>query len=342
LGAISTDKHARKAWAKQAPEFIIVDQTKSLLTLRNSFAKEAFSTLDRVFFSLKVHGTSEGRLACVGQRKGIDPNIQNQPKEIRKIFIPDDPTFGFLNIDIIQGENMMTAVLANDLERIARLQTEGYDEHADMAGRALQINVVKGGENGEYRALGKEYNHGKNYGLGWKSALEKIHEAGFLSITAADVKDMDRIWRTELNPGTARWQDRTISIARKQSFLCNPFGRKRWFQNSMYATKSLAFLPASSLADVMLRMMIAHYPRRFEREIQALKLHTVGNLPDGWKMSIQVHDSLVFQGPAKTWRECADVVVAIMTQPWAELNGFQFGASLPKPFVKPAMNRHPF
>ena len=327
-GAISTDKSARRAWGKVATEFLLVDQAKKLLTLRNSFAKEAFSTMDRVFFSLKVHGTSEGRLSCVGSRRGIDPNIQNQPKAIRKIFIPDDPSFGFLNIDIIQGENMITALLAKDTLRLTRLQTEGYDEHADMASRSFNITVVKGGENSEYRAPGKTVNHGMNYGLGPKTALEYIHEAGFSSITLADVQRMIHIWKVALNPQTAAWQERTTSLARKQGFLANVFGRKRWFQSGAYATKSLAFLPASTLADVVLRMMIALYPGRFEREITALRLSTTGILPDGWKMCIQVHDSLVFQGPAESWQDCADVVESVMTQPWAELGGFRFGVDI--------------
>ena len=327
-GQIATDKGARASWITNAPELRVLDEIKKTTTLLDTFAKSTLTDIDRVYFSLKVHGTSEGRLACSGQRKGIDPNIQNQPKEIRKLFIPDDPSFCFIDADIIQGENMLTAYLAHDTERLARLRRPDYNEHEDMATRAFGVPVHKNGENSHLYRPGKVVNHGRNYGLGWKKTLRYLHDEGYFSITAQDVKRMISIWSHELNPKTAQWQQRTIALAERQGFLTNPFGRKRWFTMARAATKALAFLPASTLADIVLRIMIALYPQRFPEQLDHLQLAATCQLPPDWRLSIQVHDSLVFQGPDESKDELIACITPVITQPWKELEGFRLGVDI--------------
>ena len=134
---------------------------------------------------------------------------------------------------------------------------------------------------------------------------------------------MMNIWKKE-NARTAAWQQETINLAQKQSYLENPFGRRRWFQGRDFATKALAFLPASTLADMVLRMMIAHYPSRFETEIMAMQLAVVADLCPDWRMALQVHDDIVCIGPDETHLEQAQRSRSIMTMPWRELDGFAF------------------
>ena len=323
-GSSKTDKSARKVWARKDKAFLVMDELKKASTLKASFAKEGLLSTPRVYFSLKVHGTSEGRLSSSGARKGLDPNIQNQPKIIRKMFVPDDPSFGFLNLDIIQGENMLTAFLAKDIERLRRLRTPGYDEHSHLASLSFGLEVSKDNENARFRKPGKVINHGMNYGLGERKALEYVHAEGFTSLELRDVRKMREAWAS-MNVRTAEWQKEVVALVKRQSFLANPFGRKRWFQGRNYATKSLAFLPASTLADVVLRMMIALHANQFMDNIKALGLGVYGELPEGWRLSVQVHDSLVLQGPDESWKECAAFVERVMIQPWHELDGFQMG-----------------
>jgi DNA polymerase I-like protein with 3'-5' exonuclease and polymerase domains len=330
-GNVTADKNARKVWGREHTEFTIVDQLKKSVTLRNGFVRAEMLEVDRVYFNLLVHGTAEGRLSSSGRRPGIDPNIQNQPTVIRPIYIPDSPGFGILDIDISQGENMLTAWLAKDYERLERLRTPGYDEHAALATMCFGKPVTKSNENSYLRKPAKVINHGKNYGMGWEHMQTNLALEGFF-YSAKDVKEMNEIW-AKLNPGTARWQKETVELAKQQGYLVNPFGRKRFFQTRDYATKALAFLPASTLADVVLRMMIAHFPAGvdelskpiFQRAIHKLGLAVIGELVPGWRMMIQVHDSLVFCGPHETHMEQARRSKAIMTQSWKELNGFSLG-----------------
>jgi len=317
-GNSSGDKRARRIWGREHTEFTIVDTLKKLVTQRNGFAKEALQGLDRVHFRLAVTGTSEGRLSC----SGVYPanlNLQNQPKAIRKIFIPDQEGYGILSHDIVQGENMLTAWLAKDWERWERLNTPGFDEHSYMASRFFNTTV---GAEDPLRKPGKVINHGRNYGLGERKTQDYLAAEGF-SFSIHDIREMIEIWKKE-NRRTAEWQQETVRLAQKQSYLDNPFGRRRWFQGRDFATKALAFLPASTLADMVLRMMIAHYPSRFGTEIFALGISVVADLVPAWRMALQVHDDLVFIGPDETHQEMARRTIGVMTQEWKELDGFHF------------------
>ena len=335
-GKETTDKNARRAWGREHIEFTIVDRLKHLATRRNSFAKPGLLNMDRVFFNLLVHGTAEGRLSSSGRYGG--PNIQNQPKDIRAIFIPDYPGWGILSADLAQAENMLTAWLAKDHERMERLQTSGFDEHAYMAGFFFgkpYEDCKKGGPLAVLRNAGKIVNHGRNYGMGPRKLLEKLYEEGMFQYTESDVKEMIEIWKRE-NRRTAEWQQETIETAKRQGYVVNPFGRKRWLQSSRdYATKALAFGPASTVADMVLRMMIAVSVGAPEptggvcrRAANELGIRVTYEIPEPWALRIQVHDELVAIGPDENHREVASGFRAVMTQPWAELDGFSLGAEV--------------
>lgn len=344
----TTGKRARKIWAKDHPEFATLGALKEQVTLKTNFAKDSLLTEPRMMFNLKVTGTSEGRLSSVGQRKGVDLNIQNQPASFRKIYVPDKPGWSFINLDIVQGENWLTAWIAKDWNRWERLQQPGYDEHAELASRIFNKSVTKEATKASHwkklhrdwtdkqceaealhfdalRQIGKKIGHGRNYGMGVKKQLEELVQAGYEMYTEADVKEFIAIWRS-MNARTSEWQGETIALASQQGYLRNAFGRARWFTSRSIATECLAFLPASTLADTVLRMMIAHYPDNplIYPSIVANNLEVYEPLVPEWVMSIQVHDSLVHQGPDEGWREQASRSKRIMEQPWKELDGFHF------------------
>lgn len=344
-GNVTTGKKARSQWTTAGhSEFAILGALKQKITLRNNFAKDKLLGQERMYFNLKVHGTSEGRLASNGQRKGIDLNIQNQPKNFRLIYIPDHPDWGILDLDIVQGENMLTTWIAKDWERWERINAKGYDEHADLASKIFNCSVTKAHSSKEFwiaqgltieesegkanyfdvlRQVGKKINHGRNYGMGARKQREELLTMGF-DYSEKDVKEFIAIWQ-QLNKGTADWQRRTIAEATQKGYLINPFGRKMWFQHRDMA-KALAFLPASTLADMVLRMMIAHFPshERCKEPIFNLKLHTFMELVPLWRMCAQVHDSIVLMGPDSSHREQFERSHSIMTMPWSELDGFKF------------------
>lgn len=319
-GNLTTGKNARKSWSRQHPEFVLVDQVKKRATLRSNFAKESLLNYDRIYFQLLVHGTSEGRLSCRGLRPGIDPNIQNQPKSIRGIYVPDHSDWGFVEADWSQGENWLTAYIAGDQERLRRLAIPGYDEHSDLASRCFGVEVTKYNENKHLRDPGKVMIHGKNYGMGVEHMQENLALEGF-NFSLAEVRAMNEEWK-KMNPGTAEWQKRTANEGQAKGFLVNAFGRKRWFSSRRDVNKMLAFLPASTLADMMLRVLIALNPTDYTNEISELGIEMIANLPPQWFLAWTVHDSFILTGPWKYHLEAARQLQAVMHQPWRELDGF--------------------
>ena len=322
----TTGKKARKIWAKDHPEFTVLGGLKKQVTLRQNFAKDSLLLQERMLFNLWVHGTAEGRLSSSGKRKGIDLNIQNQPGEFKIIYIPDQEDWGFISLDIVQGENMLTTWLAKDWVRWERLQDPAYNEHADLASRIFNRVVRKGvAEDKPFYDVGKIFNLSKNYGAGARKQKEILAEHGYDHYTNDDLKEFNGIWE-QMNPGTSAWQKATIEEGTKRGCLTNPFGRMRWFSSRDSAAKMLAFLPASSLADMVLRMMIAHFPEdpRCSQAIQRMGLQVYSSMVEDWIMAIQVHDELVHQGPWGDHQEQARRTNAIMTQEFRELPGFQF------------------
>lgn len=328
----SADKLTRKMWGRTAPEFRILDALKKLGTERSNFAKPEMEEQKRLYFNLLVHGTSEGRFSSSGQRDGIDPNIQNQPDSIRKIYIPDRDNYSFIELDYAGGENWLTAWLAQDRVRLQRLAQPGYSEHLELAKVIFNLpstiskKQAQDWEGKDLYDIAKHINHGSNYGMTHVKLQEYCDGEGYY-FTEKQCRDFIQAGK-ELNPGTAEWQVETINRAKADGFLRNAFGRIRWFSSRNTATQALAFLPASTLADIIIRAMIAHYPARFAKECQALGLQVVGECVDGWDINIQIHDSLVLQGPDSLWQQQMDRTRAIMQQPWAELDGFSLSVGL--------------
>jgi uracil-DNA glycosylase family 4 len=320
--ALTADKNARKIWARERAEFMIVDQLKQLVTLKNNFAKESLLKTDRMYYNILVHGTGEGRLSSTGKRRGIDLNVQNIPESMKKIFIPDREDWCFLDFDIGQGENKLTAWFAQDWDRLARLADPAYDEHSETASACFEVEVTKTNENKHLRKAGKIINHMLNYGAGFRKLQDVLAVQGF-NISAAEAKQHIEAWRN-LNATTYEWQRRTIKQVEQRGYLENPFGRRRWFQTTDLGPKALAFLPASTLADCVLRMMIAMHAERYGEHITALGLQASMNFPEPWRMVTQIHDSIVATGPQSNWQTVAGAMRAVMEQPWKELGGFAF------------------
>lgn len=326
-GNKSADKGVRKVWSKKHTEFLTVNDLKVKKTMLSSFTKEKLKELHRVFYDIKVHGTKEGRFSCAGRRKGLDLNLQQMPKEARTLFMPDHPDWGHLQADWKSGENMLTAHLANDLDRLTRLRQPGYNEHIDLAQRMFDRTITKSKGDETFYKAGKKVNHGRNYGMGPIKLQESLLEETGTLFPLKEVKGFIEEWK-RMNPGTAAWQEATIKLAEQQGYLTNPFGRKLWFTSRDYATKALAFLPASSLADIMIRSLIALHGDRFSDELIALKVQRTTIIPAPWRLLIPIHDSFVLQGPGSNYHQVGEQLRVVMTQPWQQLDGFSLDIEL--------------
>ena len=154
------------------------------------------------------------------------------------------------------------------------VSTDGYNIY-------YTSNAFNNVETLTYIITDKEYKvykgifHGTNYGMG----------VGKLALTARISESLAKElmdYYFHLNPEVKKWQQRIAKDVSTKGWIQNIFGRRAWFLNKNDVTllnKAYAFIPQSSIADVINRATVDCYEKYSDR-IDIL---------------MQVHDSLVFQ-----------------------------------------------
>lgn len=216
--------------------------------------------------------TESGRLSSSQDEFGIGANMQNIPKHIRDIFIPDEGKC-FIIADLSQAEARVVAWLAKD-DNLKSVFLKGGDVHTSMA--SLVFDVLPSKVKKKQRNLAKKLRHAKNYGM---SANAFAKEAGItLKDAKAIFREDDRLFpnvKGVFHTGVQRdlLNNRT---------LITPYGRKRTFLNrhgKQLLDEAYSYKPQGAVADYtnsgLLRLDYA--------------------LPEGAEVLIQVHDEIVSQ-----------------------------------------------
>jgi DNA polymerase-1 len=282
-----------------------------------SFAKEERKGTERIHPEFNVHGTSSGRLSSSGGEAG---NFQNQPELARYMYVPSEPDWEIAEVDYSNIENRLTALLAGDTYRLKRYDDPKHSDYKLLASRAFEIpydEVEKDNDREAPYGKAKAIVLGTNYGLG------ALKTANMYDMDLEETKDLMVAWKKEI-AFTVDWQRDITRQARDQGWLCNAFGRKRWFWTQSYYTQALSFLPQSTAADVIYRAMIGLLYERIgmtkEQAEKVVKLAIA--LPHPARILLQVHDALVIEYPKAMRDEVLGAVKRVMEQPFAELNGY--------------------
>lgn len=321
---LSTDKHSLdKLFTKsKLPKIKVLKEIKAIDELTSNFLSEKNIPKGRGKINphFSPYGTSQGRLSSSG------PNMQNQPKAARYIYVPSNPEWCLIEADFSGGENRLTAWYANDVERMQRLSQPGYNEHKQNAHIFFDIpydEVVKDNDREAPYGRAKALTHGMNYGEG----ARKIAQA--LEMPEKKVKELLLKWRLANQP-TVRWMESTANQAEKDGVLTNIFGRKRWFWSSRLYTESLSMLPQSTLADISYAAMISLMYERINWPAElALKVTDVlAPLPKPARMLLQVHDSILCEAPKELVPEVVRCLKTAMEQPFARMGGFSLSTEI--------------
>jgi DNA polymerase I-like protein with 3'-5' exonuclease and polymerase domains len=162
-----------------------------------------------------------------------------------------------------------------------------------------------------------------NYGLG------AIKTANMYDMDLQEVKDLMFAWKREI-ARTVNWQRDVTAQAKKQGWLGNPFGRKRWFYTEQYYTQALSFLPQSTAADIIYRAMIGLLYERIDlmpEEAQRVAPVYIP-LPQPAQVLLQVHDALIIEYPRIMRDKVLTIVKQVMEQPWPELDGYRIPVNI--------------
>ena len=233
----------------------------------------------------KIHTSFNQTVTATGRLSSSNPNLQNIPirddngKEIRKAFIPDDGC-KFFSADYSQIELRIMAHLSEDPHLIEAF-CNGDDIHAATAAKIYKVDINDVSR--EQRSKAKTANFGIIYGISVFGLAER------LNVERKEAKELiDGYFE---NYGKVKdYMDKSIEVAREKGYIETIFKRKRFLpdiesRNSIvrgYAERNAINAPIQgSAADIIKIAMIRIYNRFMEEGIKS-------------KMILQVHDELNF------------------------------------------------
>ncbi|NDW10830.1 DNA polymerase I [Dysgonomonas sp. 520] len=233
----------------------------------------------------KIHTSYNQTVTSTGRLSSSNPNLQNIPirdeqgKEIRKAFIPDD-NCTFYSADYSQIELRIMAHLSNDPNMLEAFNS-GEDIHAATAAKIYKKPITE--VTSDMRRKAKTANFGIIYGISVFGLAER------LTIPRSEAKELiDGYFETY--PQVKEYMDESIKIAKEKGYVETILGRKRYLPdiNSHnatvrgYAERNAINAPIQGSAADIIKIAMNNIYDRFEKE----------NIKS--KMILQVHDELNF------------------------------------------------
>ena len=233
----------------------------------------------------RIHTSFNQAVTATGRLSSSNPNLQNIPirdedgKEIRKAFIPDDGC-EFFSADYSQIELRIMAHLSQDKNMIDAFLS-GYDIHAATAAKIYKVDIND--VTADMRRKAKTANFGIIYGISVFGLAERMN------VPRQEAKELiDGYFDTY--PQIKEYMDKSIERARANGYIETIFGRKRFLpdinsRNAVvrgYAERNAINAPIQgSAADIIKVAMVKIFQRFQSESIRS-------------KMILQVHDELNF------------------------------------------------
>ena len=247
-------------------------------------------------------------MTATGRLSSSNPNLQNIPvrddngREIRKAFIPDDGEV-FLSADYSQVELRIMAHLSGDENMIGAFLS-GEDIHAATAAKIYGIPL--GEVTKDMRRKAKTANFGIIYGISAFGLAERM------GVDRREAKTLiDDYFKTY--PGIKAFIDRSIDEARQRGYVETVFHRRRYLpdinsRNAVVrgmAERNAVNAPIQGSAADIIKVAMARIHRRLEE----------GGFRA--KMLLQVHDELNFSVPVDELERVREIVVGEMQAAYA-------------------------
>lgn len=251
----------------------------------------------------RIHTSFNQTVTATGRLSSSNPNLQNIPirnedgKEIRKAFIPDDGC-EFFSADYSQIELRIMAHLSGDENMIEAFREE-QDIHAATAAKIYKTDISQ--VTREQRSKAKTANFGIIYGISVFGLAER------LNVDRKEAKELiDGYF--ENYPKVKTYMDESIKVARDKGYIETIFKRKRYLpdinsRNAVvrgYAERNAINAPIQGSAADIIKVAMARIYKRFMEE--GLKS----------KMILQVHDELNFSVLREEKEKVQQIVISEM------------------------------
>ncbi len=258
---------------------------RTYMKLKSTYVEGLLATVDKE--SSKIHSTFMQTIAATGRISSVEPNLQNIPvrlslgRELRKVFVPSDDSFVFLDGDYSQIELRVLAHIAHDKTMIEAFEN-GEDIHRLTASQVFKIPLDE--VTNTQRSNAKAVNFGIVYGI---SSFSLSQDLGIMK------KEADRYIAGyfEKYPQIKEYLDRTIIEAREEGFAKTIFNRRRPipelnasnFNERSFGERVAMNMPIQgSAADIIKIAMINVHRKLKERNFSS-------------RLILQVHDELLLE-----------------------------------------------
>lgn len=237
----------------------------------------------------RVHTSYNQAVAATGRLSSNNPNLQNIPirtergREVRKAFIARDEDHVILSADYSQIELRLIAEISKD-ENMLDAFVKGLDIHTATAAKVYGVTLDE--VTASQRRNAKAVNFGIIYG---QSAFGLSQSLGIPRREAAEMIEQYFLQY----PGIKDYMANTIAFAKEHGYVETLLKRRRYLRdiNSANATvrgfaeRNAINAPIQGSAADLIKIAMIH----IHQDIQAAGL--MG------KMTMQVHDELVFDVP---------------------------------------------
>jgi DNA polymerase-1 len=283
---ISTAVDVLEALAAQHEAPRLVLEYRQLAKLKSTYVDALPALLNPC--TQRLHTTFDQTGTATGRLSSRNPNLQNIPirtelgREIRAAFIAE-PGHLLLSADYSQIELRLLAHFSQEPLLLQAFQ-RGDDIHTETAARIFGVPPLM--VTPEHRRRAKAVNFGIPYGL---SAFGLAQQLGIEKSDARQYIDA----YFERYRAVRRWLDATLEQARREQKVATLFGRVRPipdinsknFNLRGFAERTAVNTPLQGTAADLIKLAMI----RLDAEMRRRALRS--------RMTLQVHDELVFEAP---------------------------------------------
>ncbi len=296
----STDARVLQAIRHEHPVIERIERWRELTKLESTYLAALPAYADA---RDRIHTTFSQVVAATGRLSSNDPNLQNIPirtplgREIRACFVAE-PGNALLAIDYSQVELRILAHIAGE-EVLKEIFRRGEDVHTATASTILRTppEQLDAGS----RSKAKMVNYGIVYGL---SAFGLSDRLGISREEAQEF--IDRY--LEGFPAVRAFIARTIEEATENGYVSTLMGRRRQIPELRARNRQVSQLGERLAVNTVIQGTAADVIKvamvRAERALRDAGLAT--------RLVLQIHDELLFEGPAEEAPRARDVVVPEM------------------------------
>lgn len=273
---------------------------RQLAKLKSTYADGLLAVMDEK--TEKIYSTFNQTITATGRISSTEPNLQNIPirldlgRELRKVFIPENADFCFLDADYSQIELRVLAHIAGD-ETLINAFCNNQDIHRLTASQVFHVPFEE--VTSLQRSNAKAVNFGIVYGIGAFSLSQD------LGITRKEAEQYIAAYFAKY-PNIKKYLDETIEQARENGYASTLWHRRR----AMPELQSKNFMQRAFGERVAMNMPIQGSAADIIK-IAMVRVHRA--LKEGGyrsRLILQVHDELLIE----TYIEEKEAVARILKE----------------------------